>query len=155
MIQKYSTINLSENTISNNFFEQTPSYNLAITKVRVGQGAFRVMVTHAYARKCAISGERTLPVLEAAHIQPYSTSGFNHTNNGLLLHSDLHKLFDNGYITITDKYIIEISKRIKLEFENGRDYYKYHGETLMSLPGNISDMPNKEFLRWHNENVFI
>ena len=39
---------------------------------RLGQGLFRVMVTEAYSRRCAITGERTLPVLEAAHIKPYS-----------------------------------------------------------------------------------
>lgn len=29
-------------------------------------------MTEAYHRRCAISGEKTLPVLEAAHIKPYS-----------------------------------------------------------------------------------
>ncbi len=42
---------------------------------RLGQGAFRVLVTDAYQRRCALTGESTLPVLEAAHIQPYAESG--------------------------------------------------------------------------------
>lgn len=150
-INKYST---SIDNNQQNWDEKSPLYNLGISKIRIGQGAFRVMVTDAYSRRCAISGERTLPVLEAAHIQPYATSGINQTNNGLLLRSDLHKLFDTGYITITDQYEIEISKRIREEFENGRDYYKYHGKGLASMPENIYEYPNREYLRWHNVSVF-
>ncbi|WP_162470581.1 HNH endonuclease [Desulfosporosinus orientis] len=60
------------------------------------------MVTEAYYRRCAITGEKTLPVLEAAHIKPYSLEGSHETNNGLLLRKDLHTLFDRGYITITE-----------------------------------------------------
>jgi hypothetical protein len=37
---------------------------------RLGQGAFRLLVTDAYGRRCAVTGERTLPVLDAAHIRP-------------------------------------------------------------------------------------
>jgi len=134
--------------------EQTPLYNQYLTNVRVGQGAFRILVTDAYSRRCAISGEKTLPVLEAAHIKPYSTSGINATYNGILLRADIHKLFDSGYITITDKYKIEISRKIKEEFENGRDYYKFHGQQLVSLPRNKYDLPDIENLKWHNENRF-
>jgi putative restriction endonuclease len=125
-----------------------------MTNHRVGQGAFRVLVTDAYLRRCTITGEKTLPVLEAAHIKPYSMIGLNSVNNGLLLRSDLHKLFDNGYITVTKDYKVEISKRIKEEFENGREYYKFHGSSLISLPSSIYDLPNKAHLEWHNENVY-
>ena len=67
-----------------------------LRKARLGQGAFRVLLTEAYHRSCAITGERTLPVLQAAHIKPFSESGPNQIRNGLLLRSDLHILFDNG-----------------------------------------------------------
>lgn len=134
--------------------ESSPEYSYSLSKVRIGQGAFRVLITDAYARKCAVSGEKTLPVLEAAHIKPYSSFRINTVDNGLLLRSDIHKLFDSGYITITDDYHIEISRRIREEFENGRDYYKYHGEQLKSVPDNMWDKPKSEFLRWHNENIF-
>ncbi|MBN2175435.1 MAG: HNH endonuclease [Bacteroidales bacterium] len=144
----------SDNQLANEVEEPSHHYGQYLTKVRIGQGAFRVLVTDAYLRRCAITGERTLPVLEAAHIKPYSSFGINTTNNGLLLRADLHKLFDSGYITITDKYNVEISKRIKEEFENGRDYYKYHGESLISIPQNHFDLPNADYLRWHNDNVF-
>ena len=134
--------------------EKNPEYRRYLTNVRLGQGAFRVLVTDAYSRRCAISGEKTLPVLEAAHIRPYSLFGVHSTNNGLLLRSDLHKLYDKGYITVTGNCQIEISRRIKEEFENGKDYYKYHGQSLISLPDNNFDLPDPGYLQWHNENVF-
>lgn len=43
-------------------------YRKEMTKHRVGQGAFRVAVTDAYHRRCAISGEKALPILQATHI---------------------------------------------------------------------------------------
>ena len=126
-----------------------------LTRARIGQGAFRVLVTEAYERRCAISGERTLPVLESAHIKPYSLSGPHSVNNGILLRSDLHKLFDLGYLTITGDYHVEISKRIKEEYNNGREYYALHGRHLINLPRNNSDSPAKTFIEWHNENIYV
>ena len=148
ILAKYSVIKSVE--VVNESF---PLYGQYLANFRIGQGAFRILVTDAYSRRCAISGEKTLPVLEAAHIKPFSF-GINTTNNGLLLRSDLHKLFDSGYITVTDKYNIEVSRRIKEEFENGRDYYKFHGQKLKSLPHINYDLPKPDYLKWHNENVY-
>lgn len=136
--------------------EETAQYSsLYLTRTRLGQGAFRVLVTEAYNRRCAVTGERTLPVLEAAHIKPYSESGPNRTANGLLLRSDLHKLFDLGYVTLTADLRIEVSKRIKEEYENGRDYYVLHGRRLVKVPSNPNDRPAPNFLEWHNQHVFL
>lgn len=126
-----------------------------LTKARLGQGAFRVLVTDAYARRCAITGERTLPALEAAHIKPFSKSGPNQTANGLLLRSDLHKLFDLGYLSVTPDLAVEVSRKIKEEFENGRDYYALHGRKLVVVPPTIKDQPSTQFLEWHNSNVYL
>ena len=128
--------------------------NTFLTRVRLGQSAFRVLVTDAYKRRCSISGEKTLPVLEAAHIRPYSQLGPHALANSLLLRSDLHTLFDTGYITVTPDYKVNISSRIRTEFENGRDYYRFHGEQLQILPNRENERPAKEYLTFHNENVF-
>jgi putative restriction endonuclease len=120
---------------------------------RLGQGSFRVMVTDAYGRRCAASGERTLPVLEAAHIKPFSAQGEHRIDNGLLLRSDLHTLYDRGYVTVTPEYRIEVSRRIREEFENGRDYYALHGRSI-SLPERAEDRPNPSLLDWHASSVF-
>jgi putative restriction endonuclease len=126
-----------------------------LIKGRLGQGAFRILVTDAYHRRCAITGERTLPVLEAGHIKPYALSGPNLVQNGLLFRSDLHKLFDIGFLTVTPELRIEVSKRIKEEYENGREYYAYHGRGLAVMPNDQGDQPSSRFLQWHNENVFV
>jgi putative restriction endonuclease len=133
---------------------QTQYGKSVLVKLRLGQGAFRVLVTDAYSRKCAISGERTLPVLEAAHIKPYAKSGRHLISNALLLRSDIHKLFDTGYLTITPDFKVEVSARIKAEFENGKEYYRFHGADLFNLPVSLINKPEKEFVEWHNNNVF-
>lgn len=156
LLQKY-LYQVADEEKSQLILEETesPLYGKSVlTKVRLGQGAFRVLVTDAYKRKCAISGEKTLPVLEAAHIKPYSESGAHFISNALLLRSDLHKLFDTGYLTITQNLKVEISKRIKEEFENGKEYYRFHGNDLFNLPNRISDRPASQFIDWHNANVY-
>ena len=55
-----------------------------LIRPRLGQGAFRVLVTDIYERRCAVTRERTLPALEAAHIRPYSVGGAHEAPNGLL-----------------------------------------------------------------------
>lgn len=130
-------------------------YGEYLMRARLGQGTFRILVTEVYKRRCAITGERTLPVLEAAHIKPYAESGPNRTNNGLLLRSDLHKLFDLGYLTVTSDYHVEVSRRIKEEYENGREYYKMHGKELISLPSRTVDRPSRKYIDWHNQNVYM
>lgn|SRR5574337_149970 len=125
-----------------------------LVRARLGQGAFRILVTEAYERRCAITGERTLPVLQAAHIKPYALSGPNRVNNGLLFRADLHILFDKGYLTVTDKFETEVSRRIKEDFSNGRDYYKLHGKKLEVFPAQIENRPSAEYLSWHNQNIY-
>jgi putative restriction endonuclease len=92
-----------------------------VMRAQLAQGAFRVLVTEAYTRRYAVTGERTLPVLQAAHIKPFAKSGPHRVDNGLLLRSGLHTLFDRGYVTVTPEHRVEVSRRIREEFENGRD----------------------------------
>lgn len=125
-----------------------------LTRARLGQGAFRVLVTDAYQRRCAITGERTLPALEAAHIRPYANEGPHQVSNGLLLRSDWHRLYDEGYITVTPDLHVEVSNRIRQEFENGHDYYAQHGATLKVTPGEAWERPSREYLDWHNQNIY-
>jgi putative restriction endonuclease len=125
-----------------------------LIRPRLGQGAFRILVTDAYQRRCAITGERTLPALEAAHIKPYADGGSHEPNNGLLMRRDIHALFDSGYVTVTPELRFHVSRRIKEEFENGRDYYRMHGEPV-TPPQSSSWRPDTNALRWHNEDRFL
>jgi putative restriction endonuclease len=124
-------------------------------KPRIGQGAFKILITDAYHRRCAITGEKTLPVLEAAHIKPFSLDGPHEINNGLLLRRDFHTLFDRGYITIDKEFNVEVSRRIKEDFGNGKEYYAHHGSKLIILPGKKEQLPSPHYLEWHNENIYL
>jgi putative restriction endonuclease len=121
---------------------------------RLGQGGFRIVVTEAYGRRCAITGEKTLPVLEAAHILPFSENGPNEVSNGLLLRADFHKLFDTGLVTVTPDLHIQVSSRIKEDWFNGKAYYRLHGKPLATIPNDPVNRPSSDLLRWHNENRF-
>jgi putative restriction endonuclease len=125
-----------------------------LIRPRLGQSAFRIVVTDNYARRCAVTGERTLPALDAAHIRPYSDHGEHEPNNGLLLRRDIHSLFDRGYVTVTPNHSFAVSRRIRDEFENGRDYYLLHGKPI-SIPKRSELQPDSDALRWHNQNRFL
>lgn len=152
VLQKYlQPFPSAQNNLFSSNESEWPGYGKSILqKARLGQGAFRVLVTDAYNRRCSISGEKTLPVLDAAHIKPFNEQGPHHISNGILLRSDMHKLFDCGYITITNDYKVEVSKAIKEEFENGKEYYQYHGKELMYLPSREIDKPHQQYIEWHN-----
>jgi putative restriction endonuclease len=123
-------------------------------RVRLRQGAFRVMVTDAYSRRCAISGEKALPVLQAAHIMPVAEGGQHRLDNGLLLRSDVHTLFDRGYITVTpDHRVLVASKQLKEDFDNGEPYVPFHGTKIL-LPERETERPLRQQLEWHNNNLF-
>ena len=125
-----------------------------LVRPRLGQGTFRVAVTAAYGGACAISGEHSLPALEAAHIRPYaSQNGTHEVTNGLLLRADIHRLFDKGYVTVTPEHRFVVSERLAREWENGRAYYAMQGKTL-ALPPGAADQPDPAALQWHNEAVF-
>ncbi len=51
---------------------------------------------------------------------------------------------------MTLDYRVEVSRRIREEFENGRHYYALHGERLQVLPQQESARPAREFLEWHH-----
>lgn len=126
----------------------------ALIRPRLGQGAFRLLVTDVYGRRCAVTRERTLPALEAAHIRPYAEGGEHAASNGILMRRDLHSLFDAGYVTVTPEHRFEVSRRIREEFENGREYYALHGASV-AVPSQRDAQPDAGALRWHNEERYL
>jgi putative restriction endonuclease len=124
-----------------------------LIRQRLGQGTFRVIVTDAYHRSCAVTRERALPALEAAHIRPFSELETHTVKNGLLLRSDVHRLFDAGYITITPDYRVEASQRMHDDFNDGENYMRLRG-TSIAVPDRSEERPDRAFLQWHNENRF-
>lgn len=125
----------------------------SVIRRRLGQGGFSLVVADAYEKRCAVTGERTYPVLEAAHIVPVSQGGFHQPQNGLLLRSDIHKLFDRGYVTVLPDGNFRVSRRLKDDWQNGRVYYDLN-DTRIRRPKREDYAPLREFLEWHNELIF-
>jgi len=128
-------------------------FSYGLTRRRLGQGAFRVGVTEAYERRCAITGERTLPVLQAAHIRPVIEKGTHAISNGLLLRSDIHTLFDRGYVTVTGDHEFRVSPWLTRDWSNGRVYYALDGQSIRQPP-RPEYRPDPELLEWHSKEVF-
>ena len=125
----------------------------AVHVERPGQGTFRLRLLEAYGRQCAVTGEHAVPVLDAAHIQPYLGPASNHPQNGIVLRSDLHRLYDKGYVTVTPDLRLEVSSRLRDEFENGKHYYQMVGREI-HVPRERRLAPSVEALEWHADNVF-
>jgi len=134
--------------------DETDRYGEPIEiRPRRGQRTFQIAVTEAYGRACTLTGEHSLPALEAAHILPYALGGPHSLSNGLLLRADLHRLFERGYLTITPDLSVKVSSRLREEYRNGHTYYPLDGASARrpSLP---SAQPDPNFLGWHNKEVF-
>ena len=109
---------------------------------RRGQSDFRDQLLRAYDARCAVTGCKAIPALEAAHIIPFSGPSTHHVANGLLLRSDIHTLFDLDLIRIHPvKRVIVVYKSLQ-----GTEYARLAGKALR-VPKNPQERPHKEALR--------
>jgi HNH endonuclease len=124
-----------------------------LTPQRLGQRAFQAVVLNAYGRRCAVTGGKIRPVLQAAHIRPLPVGGEHRLDNGLLLRSDVHTLFDRGYLAVDPQHRLVVSPRLRDEFGNGEQFYARAGQSI-SVPERKVERPHREFLEWHLDSVF-
>jgi len=120
---------------------------------RLGQQAFKAVVLDAYHRHCAVTGAKIRPVLQAAHILPLPDGGEHRLDNGLLLRSDVHIMFDRGYLSVDPSHRLLVSPRLREDFGNGEEFYSRAGEQI-TVPERKADRPHREFLQWHVDTVF-
>ena len=111
--------------------------------VRQGQSAFRRRLLEIYGNQCCISGANAVQALDAAHIIPFSGSGSDSPNNGLLLRSDLHRLFDAGALAVNDQYCVVLADHLK-----PTSYHKFE-DVLLRAPRHRSERPSLDALRAH------
>jgi hypothetical protein len=117
---------------------------LASIVQRQGQPQFRRSLLDAYGNRCAITGCTEESVLEAAHIRPYRGPWTNHPQNGLLLRTDLHTLFDLGLISVaTETMTLVVSPKL-LDVT-----YTALAGRAVSLPARADARPNREALTQH------
>ncbi len=126
----------------------------ALTLPRLGQQAFKGLVLTSYFRRCAITGTRIEPTLEAAHIRPVALEGHHRVDNGLLLRSDVHTLFDRGYLGLDDGYRLQVSRRLRADWGNGQEFYDRAG-SVIAVPAAPRDRPAKEAVVWHMDSIFL
>ena len=99
-----------------------------ISHTRPEQWAFREGVKELYNSKCAITGCTTEVVLEAAHVISVSEGGGYALDNGILLRSDIHSLFDQNLMAIDPECLeVNIANQI------ANDYSQY-AEFVVNLP---------------------
>ena len=121
---------------------------------RLGQRAFAAVVQSAYGLRCAVTGDKIRPALQAAHIRPVASAGQHRVDNGLLLRADVHILFDEGFLGVhPERRELMVSSRLRADFGNGEEFYALTGQPIGS-PARAADRPNADFLQWHADEVF-
>lgn len=114
--------------------------------LRRGQSTFRNSLLDAYRRRCAITGWAVVEVLEAAHISPYRGQHTNRVQNGLLLRSDLHTLFDLHLLTVSgDDLRVQVAPGLR------EGPYGEHHDVALRRTSSPDLTPNRELLRRHNQ----
>lgn len=112
--------------------------------LRRGQRQFRQALIEAYEGHCVVTGCSVRHVLEAAHIHPYQGRETNRADNGLLLRSDLHTLFDSGLVAVCpDSTTVLVATEL-----NGTEYERWRGRRIRS-PRRGGQRPSPEALRAH------
>ncbi|MGB3698799.1 MAG: HNH endonuclease signature motif containing protein [Gordonia sp. (in: high G+C Gram-positive bacteria)] len=134
----------SDDTTEPTDYPDTRATITATIKQRRGQQQFRQKLLAAYDNRCAITGSQVVDVLEAAHIRPYRGSHSHRVQNGILLRSDLHTLFDLHLLTIDENLVVRMSPEVA-----DSEYAQYDGTQLRTTTPRRA-RPAKENLRKHH-----
>jgi putative restriction endonuclease len=129
----------------------------ALVRTRVNQGFFRAAVLAAYSARCCITGLSIPQLLTASHIVPWSVDVKNRTNpqNGLCLNALHDRAFDGGLLTVTPDLKVNVSPKIRKKQADEctrRFLLRYEGVSI-TPPHHF--VPNVDFLRYHNERIFL
>jgi hypothetical protein len=111
--------------------------------VRQGQHKFRNQLLQNYKYRCCMTKCNVIDTLEACHIFPYMGPKTNYSNNGIILRSDLHVLFDKNKIAIDNNYKVILSDELKHS-----DFYKFLDNKKIELPNNKLYWPDKESISY-------
>lgn len=129
-------------------------------KVRgIAQQIFRDVLLEVYGKSCAFCGISFKEALEATHIIPWSickTEDRLNINNGLLLCSIHHKLFDSGLITFNSDYKIKFLKsKGKIDTLTKYDILLTVDiqDNNIYLPKDRKHWPKIEFIEEHNKTL--
>jgi len=128
-----------------------------VVRIRVNQGFFRAAVLAAYDTRCCVTGLSIPQLLNASHIVPWSIDVRNRTNprNGLCLNVLHDRAFDCGLLTITPEFRVKISPQIGKGFvdKSFQVLLRQYEGTSIYRPRRF--VPDENFLRYHNERIFL
>lgn len=126
-----------------------------LVKTRINQNFFRKTVLASYDFKCCITGVNIPELLVASHIVPWSKDIENRLNprNGLCLNNLHDKAFDRGLITFNNDFQMVLSGELKNRNAEFIDkYFVAYENHELKLPKKF--LPDRQFLRFHNTNIF-
>jgi putative restriction endonuclease len=127
----------------------------ALVRPRMGQGHFKRAVAAAYKNRCAVTSSATFPSLEAAHIRPFAEGGEHTVSNGLLLRTDVHRLYDRGYVSIDPDLRLRVSPQLQAHGWNGVEFYQREAAGFrIEEPNDPQLSPDRDALAWHYETRF-
>ncbi len=113
--------------------------------VRIGQPAFRAELVRKYGSVCAFSGPAPAEALEACHLYSYAEIGRHDIDGGLLLRRDLHRLFDQGLLAVTQDGVIDVHDSLQ-PYDS---YFRLHGHRLhVSLTARQGDWLALHWAEW-------
>ncbi len=122
-----------------------------VTSPRLGPLSFVAAVLDAYDRRCAVTGESTVSVLSAARIRVLPDAPGYEVPNGLLLRADLARLFEAGYVTVTQKHFLRVAPSLA---KSSVSYAALDGVPVR-FPRRTRHHPLIEALWWHEETRFL
>jgi putative restriction endonuclease len=142
-------IETAEQNISTKQIPETPQRS----------AAFRGVIMKLYDYTCAACRLRILTLdgataVDAAHIVPFSVSHDDGIGNGLALCKLHHWAFDNGLISIDDKFCLLVSTAFE---ESGNEAFllrRLKSQTIF-LPKQKPFRPSLTMIRWHRQNQYM
>jgi len=120
--------------------------------------AFRRVVVKAYDYTCAMCRIRVFSpegrvAVVAAHIVPWSESHNDDPRNGVALCGLHHWTFDQGLVSATLDYRIEVSPVVPAD-EEGAEPLLSLAKRRLHLPADRTLWPARKALKWHRAEVF-
>jgi hypothetical protein len=114
----------------------------AVVQLSKKQAKFRTLLLEQ-GPFCALSGERTECVLDAAHVVDAGARGGYGPGNGLLLRTDIHRLFDAGLLRIRLDGTLDISKELSAAYQHELSKYALDPKVLTRISENLSRLDQR------------
>lgn len=120
--------------------------------------AFRRAVTLAYEHRCAICGLRMVTsdghtVVDAAHIEPWSSSHNDDPRNGMALCRLCHWTFDEGLLSVSTTYTVLTSRQINTQPNLPGHLLTLTGRPIIG-PTDQALWPNQSALTYHRTQIY-